>query len=131
MRKKRIKQGMSNSAIAGVDLGGSDSLATVLSPGGEVSDRFSFPMSEEGYALFASRVSRDARVAFEATLMAYPFSRKLSELGYTDITVAHLTELAWIVRSKKKNDRADSLNYRRLKPTGSPTSSSVPLSSHL
>jgi hypothetical protein len=57
MRKKRIKQGMSNSAIAGVDLGGSDSLATVLSPGGEVADRFSFPMSEEGYALFSSRVS--------------------------------------------------------------------------
>jgi transposase len=118
MRKKRIKQGMSNSAIAGVDLGGSDSLATVLSPGGEVSDRFSFPMSEEGYALFASRVSRDARVAFEATLMAYPFSRMLKELGYTDITVAHPTELAWIVRSKKKNDRADSLKIAKLHLAG-------------
>ena len=58
MRMKRIKQGMSNSTIAGVDLGGSDSLATILSPGGEVADRFSFPMNEEGYALFSSRVSR-------------------------------------------------------------------------
>jgi hypothetical protein len=59
------------------------------SPGGEVADRFSFPMSEEGCALFSSRMSRDARVAFEATLMAYPFSKKLRERGYTDITVAH------------------------------------------
>ena len=118
MRKKRTKKGMSNSTIAGVDLGGSDSLATVLSPGGEVADRFSFPMNEEGYALFSSRVSRDARVAFEATLMAYPFSRKLSELGYADITVAHPTELAWIVRSKKKNDRADSLKIAKLHLAG-------------
>ena len=118
MRKKRIRRGMSNSAIAGVDLGGSDSLATVLSPGGEVADRFSFPMSEEGYALFSGRVSKDARVAFEATLMAYPFARKLRELGYTDITVAHPTELAWIVRSKKKNDRADSLKIAKLHLAG-------------
>jgi hypothetical protein len=118
MRKKRTKKGMSNSVIAGVDLGGSDSLATILSPGGEVADRFSFPMTEEGYALFSSKVSRDARVAFEATLMAYPFSRKLSELGYTDITVAHPTELAWIVRSKKKNDRADSLKIAKLHLAG-------------
>jgi transposase len=118
MRKKRTKKGMSNSAIAGVDLGGSDSLATVLSPGGEVADRFSFPMNAEGYALFSSRVSRDARVAFEATLMAYPFSRKLSELGYTNITVAHPTELAWIVRSKKKNDMADSLKIAKLHLAG-------------
>jgi len=81
MRKKRTKQGMSNSAIAGVDLGGSDSLATVLSPGGEVADRFSFPMTEEGYALFSSRVSKDARVAFEATLMAHPFSREAERAG--------------------------------------------------
>jgi len=87
-------------------------------PGGEVADRFSFPMSEEGYALFTSRVSRDARVAFEATLMAYPFSRTLKELGYTDITVAHPTELAWIVKSKKKNDRADSLRIAKLHLAG-------------
>jgi hypothetical protein len=42
----------------------------------------------------------------------------LSELGYTDITVAHPTELAWIVRSKKKNDRADSLKIAKLHLAG-------------
>jgi transposase len=118
MREKRTKRGMSNSKVTGVDLGGSDSLATVLSPGGEVADRLSFPMSEEGYALFSGRVPKDARIAFEATLMAYPFARKLKELGYTDITVAHPTELAWIVRSKKKNDRADSLKIAKLHLAG-------------
>jgi transposase len=118
MRKKRIKRRMSNSTIAGVDLGGSSSLATILSPGGEIVERFSFPMSEEGYALFSSRVSRDARIAYEATLMAYPFSRTLKDRGYTDITVAHPAELAWIVRSKKKNDRADSLKIAKLHLAG-------------
>ena len=118
MRKKRIKQGMSNSTIAGVDLGGSSSLATILSLGGEVADRFSFQMSEEGYTLFSGKVPKDARIAFEATLMAYPFARTLRDLGYTDITVAHPAELAWIVKSKKKNDRADSLKIAKLHLAG-------------
>jgi transposase len=118
MRKNVVKGRMSKNAIAGVDLGGSGSLATILSPGGEIADRFSFPMSEEGYALFSSRVPRDARIAFEATLLAYPFARTLSRLGYTDMTVAHPAELAWIVRSKKKNDRADSLKIAKLHLAG-------------
>jgi transposase len=118
MRKKSVRRGMSNSKVTGVDLGGSDSLATILSPGGEVADRFSFPMSEEGYALFSGKVPKDARIAFEATLMAYPFARTLRDLGYTDITVAHPKELAWIVRSKKKNDRADSLKIAKLHLAG-------------
>src|SRR5437899_13064005 len=50
--------------------------------------------------------------------MAYLFSRRLKELGYTDITVAHPRELAWIVRSKKKNDRADSLKIAKLHLAG-------------
>src|ERR1700722_9772718 len=39
-------------------------------------------------------------------------------MGYADITVAHPTELAWIVRSKKKNDRADSLKIAKLHLAG-------------
>ena len=39
-----------NSIIAGIDLGDRESLATVLSPIGDVADRFTFPMNEEGYA---------------------------------------------------------------------------------
>ena len=75
-------------------------------------------MTEEGYALFSGRVPKDARVAFEATSMAYPFSRMLREHGYGDVTVAHAAELAWIVRSKKKNDRADSLKIAKLHLAG-------------
>jgi transposase len=118
MRKKSVRRGMSNTNVTGVDLGGSGSLATILSPGGEVADRFSFPMNKEGCALFLSKVPKDSRIAFEATLMAYPFARTLRDLGYEDITVAHPTELAWIVRSKKKNDRADSLKIAKLHLAG-------------
>ena len=71
-------------------------------------------MNEEGYSFFASRVPRNARVAFEATTMAYPVDRTLKGLGYGDVTVAHPTELAWIVKSKKKNDRVDSLKIAKL-----------------
>jgi transposase len=107
-----------NSIIAGIDLGDRESLATVLSPMGDVTDRFTFPMNEEGYAYFASRVPKDARVAFESTIMAYPISRALRMHGYSDVTVAHPKTLAWIVRSKKKNDRVDSLKIAKLHMAG-------------
>lgn len=50
-------------------------------------------MNEEGYAFFASRVPKDARVAFESTIMAYAISRALRGRGYRDITVATLRRL--------------------------------------
>lgn len=106
------------SIIAGIDLGDSSSLATILSPTGEVANRFSFCMNEEGYTYFSDRVPKNARVAFEATSMAYPFSRMLKERGYGDVTVAHPAELAWIVKSKKKNDKADSLKIAKLHLAG-------------
>lgn len=101
--------------VVGVDLGGSTSVATVLSPmdGSAVQETFSFSMDDEGYALFSRKVPGNARIAFEATSMAYPFSRRLRGMGYQEITAAHATELAWIVRSKKKNDRADSLKIAK------------------
>jgi len=108
----------SNSLIAGIDLGDSTSLATILTTTGDVADRFCFQMDDEGYTLFTSRVPRDTRLAFEATSTAYPFFRMLKGRGYDDVTVAHPTELAWIVRSKKKNDRADSLKIAKLHLAG-------------
>jgi transposase len=113
-----VKVGKMNSIVAGIDLGDRESLATILSPIGDVADRFSFPMNEEGYAFFASRVPKEARVAFESTIMAYPISRALRMHGYNDITVAHPKTLAWIVRSKKKNDKADSLKIAKLHMVG-------------
>ena len=121
MRVKRrvsAKVGRMNSMVAGIDLGDRESLATVLSPVGDVADRFSFPMNEEGYAYFASRVPKEARVAFESTIMAYPISRALRMHGYNDITVAHPKTLAWIVRSKKKNDKVDSMKIAKLHMVG-------------
>ena len=103
-----------NHVVAGVDLGDSESLTTLLSPDGDVVKAFSFSMGDDGMALFAENVPRDARITIEATLMAYPLSRSLRSLGYSDITVAHPTESAWIVRPKKKNGRADSLKIARL-----------------
>jgi hypothetical protein len=117
-RRAKVKVGRMNSIVAGIDLGDRESLATVLSPTGDVADRFTFPMNEEGYAYFASRVPKHARVAFESTIMAYPISRALRMHGYGDVTVAHPKTLAWIVRSKKKNDRVDSLKIAKLHMAG-------------
>jgi len=112
-RKSSFGRSMSDTMVAGIDLGDRESLITVLSPTGDVVDRFTFAMNDEGYAFFASRVPRDVRIAFEATVMAYPLSRMLREYGYGDITVAHPKEFAWIVKSKKKNDRVDSLKIAK------------------
>jgi transposase len=114
----RMKGGKMNSIVAGIDLGDRESLTTVLSPIGDVADRFSFPMNDEGYAYFANRVPKEARVAFESTIMAYPIMRALRTHGYMDVTVAHPKTLAWIVKSKKKNDRADSLKIAKLHMAG-------------
>ncbi len=118
-RKRGKRKGCEmNSIVAGIDLGDRESLATVLSPIGDVTDRFSFPMNEEGYSFFSSRVPKEARVAFESTIMAYPIMRALKIHGYNDITVAHPKTLTWIVRSKKKNDRVDSLKIAKLHMAG-------------
>lgn len=117
-RKSSFSRSMNDTMVAGIDLGDRESLTTVLSPAGDVVDRFTFAMNDDGYAFFASRVPRDVRIAFEATVMAYPLSRMLREYGYGDITVAHPKELAWIVKSKKKNDRVDSLKIAKLHTVG-------------
>jgi len=102
----KVKGCRMNCLVAGIDLGDRESLATVLSPMGDVADRFTFSMNEEGYAFFASRVPKDARVAFESTIMAYPICRALRTRGYGDVTVAHPKTLAWIVRSRGSRSRA-------------------------
>jgi len=117
-KRGKVKVDRMNSIVTGIDLGDRESLATVLSPIGDVTDRFTFPMNEEGYTFFASRVPKHARVAFESTIMAYPISRALRMHGYSDITVAHPKTLAWIVKSKRKNDRVDSLKIAKLHMAG-------------
>lgn len=82
-----------------------------------MTDSFTIRLDDHGFAQFAARVPKDAKVAFEATGMAYPVHRALTSYGY-DVTVVHPKELVWIVKSKKKNDRADSLKIAKLHMSG-------------
>lgn len=59
-------------------------------------------------------IPKESKLAFEATGMAYPAFRTFGGLGYSDITVAHPAELAWIIKSRKKNDKVDSLKIAKL-----------------
>lgn len=100
----------------GIDLGETTSYATIFA--NEKAETFDFPMNEAGYSSLKAKVSPDARIVFESSGTAYPFFRQLRELGFTDITVAHPKELAWIVRSKKKNDKVDSQKLAKLHSVG-------------
>jgi hypothetical protein len=51
-KRGKVKGCKMNSVVAGIDLGDRESLATVLSSIGDVTDRFPFPMNEEGYATY-------------------------------------------------------------------------------
>jgi hypothetical protein len=85
-KRGKVKDCRMNLIVAGIDLGDRESLTTV-SPIGDVMDRFTFPMTEEGYAYFANRVPKEARVTFECTIMAYHIMRPLIRYGYADVTV--------------------------------------------
>jgi transposase len=112
--REETRLNMPRTPAAGLDLGEEFSVVTMYSPLGEISERFNFSMDDEGYSLFSSKIPRDARIGYEASTTAYSVDRKLRAMGYQDITVAHPKELALIVRSKKKNDRADSEKIARL-----------------
>ena len=114
MNKKRKNNQNMNSFVVGIDIGEEKSVATYLSPDGEVKDNFEFTMNNDGYREFASRIPMETRIAFEASGSAYVVNSTLRKLGYCDITVAHPKELSWIVKSKKKNDKVDSLKLAKL-----------------
>jgi transposase len=109
---------MTNPTVAGVDLGDSTSLVTVLSPNGDMLDRFTFQTSQEGYQMLADRLPENAKIACEAMGMVYPFFRAMNQQHGYDVTVANTKELAWISKSKKKNDKTDSLKLAKLHMAG-------------
>ncbi|MHB8566063.1 MAG: IS110 family transposase [Nitrososphaerales archaeon] len=109
---------MTNPTVAGVDLGDSSSLAAVLSPSGDVVDRFTFKMNSEGYQSIADRLPEGTKIACEAMGVVYPFFRTMTEKYGFDVTVANPKELAWIVKSKKKSDKIDSLKLAKLHQVG-------------
>ena len=115
--RKNNRRRMGATAV-GIDLGEERSETTYLSAEGDVIDQFSFSMNPEGYAEFARRIPVGTKIAFEASGMAYAVSKALQGMGYPDLTVAHPKELAWIVKSKKKNDRVDSVKLAKLHSVG-------------
>ena len=86
--RKSITKSMAGSSV-GIDIGEPSSAVTYLSPDGEVMDSFSFNMGDTGYSEFMQRIPTNARIAFEATGLAYVVMKRLRSLGYADITVAH------------------------------------------
>jgi len=114
--KKRIDR--MNSFVVGIDLGEKESFATYMAPDGDVREQFKFPMNSEGYSEFMSKIPLETRIAFEASGSAYAVSSALKNLGYSDITVAHPKELSWITKSRKKNDKVDSLKLAKLHLVG-------------
>ena len=114
--KKRIDR--MNSFVVGIDLGEKESFATYMAPDGDIKDQFKFPMTSEGYSEFMSKIPLETRIAFEASGSAYAVSSSLKNLGYSDITVAHPKELSWITKSRKKNDKVDSLKLAKLHLVG-------------
>jgi transposase len=107
-----------NSFVVGIDLGEKESFATYMAPDGDIKEQFKFPMTAEGYVEFTKKIPLETRIAFEASGSAYAVSGSLKRLGYSDITVAHPKELSWITKSKKKNDKVDSLKLAKLHLVG-------------
>ncbi len=78
-----------NSPAVGIDIGESESVAHFVSASGDTLEHFSFKMNDEGFNEFKKKIPVNARIAFEASGLAYPVLKKLQNLGYVDITVAH------------------------------------------
>ena len=107
-----------NSKVAGIDLGERESFSTYIAQDGDLRGKFSFSMNPDGYARFSEKIQKETRIAFEASGSAYVVSNELKSMGYDDITVADLRKLPWIIKSKRKNDRVDSLRPAKLHLVG-------------
>jgi hypothetical protein len=118
MKRRKVNMENMNDHAVGIDIGEKESVATYMSPSGDVIEQFTFPMNSDGYKEFREKIPSETRIAFEASGMAYVVFNNLRPMGYESITVAHPKELAWIVKSKKKNDRVDSLKLAKLHLVG-------------
>ena len=84
---------------------------------GDLGEKFSFSMNPDGYARFSEKIPRKRELHSNPPDLPMLFSTRW-RMGYDDITVAHPKELSWIVKSKKKNDRVDSLRPAKLHLVG-------------
>lgn len=79
-KRREVKSDrMNTTMVAALDLSYTEGVTTVLlSPRGDVTDRFTIVLNDLGFAQFADRVPKDTKVAFEeATGMAYTLSTGL------------------------------------------------------
>ena len=114
-QKRRIDR--MNSPVAGIDIGERESFSTYTQPDGDLREQFSFSMNPDGYARFSEKIPRKRELHSNPPDLPMLFSTRW-RMGYDDITVAHPKELSWIVKSKKKNDRVDSLRPAKLHLVG-------------
>ena len=114
MKKRGNHATNMNEYVVGIDIGEKESVATYMSPSGDILDHFNFSMNDSGYDEFKKKIPSGVKIAFEASGLAYVVSNKLKSLGYEYLTVAHPKELSWIVKSKKKNDHVDSVKLAKI-----------------
>ena len=114
MKRRKVNMENMNDHAVGIDIGEKESVATYMSPSGDVIEQFAFPMNPEGYKEFREKIPSETRIAFEASGLAYVVFNKLKSLGYESITVAHPKMISWIVKSKRKNDHVDLVKLAKL-----------------
>ncbi|MGC9124422.1 MAG: transposase, partial [Thermoplasmata archaeon] len=107
-----------NIPSVGINVGEQYSVVTYISPNGDIIDHFEFEMNENGFNEFNKRIPYNVSIAFEASGLPYVVTKKLKSLGYSNITVAHPKNLAWITKSKHKNDHVDSIKLAKLNLVG-------------
>ncbi len=88
MKRKKVNMENMNDYAVGIDIGEKESIATYMSPSGDVIEQFTFPMNPEGYKEFREKIPSETRIAFEASGMAYVVFNNLRSVGYESITVA-------------------------------------------
>ena len=109
MKRKKVNMENMNDYAVGIDIGEKESVATYMSPSGDIIEEFTFSMNSDGYREFREKIPSETMIAFEPQEWLTWCSTVSSPLGYDSITVAHPKTISWIVRSKKKNEKVDSL----------------------
>lgn len=109
-KRKGIFGNMAGRAVE-IDIDEPSSAVTYLSPDGEMADSFSFNLDDNGYNEFRKRIPTDARIAFEATGLAYGVNRRLASLGYCDITVTHRPVLEGAGMDADRSCRRRSISF--------------------
>ena len=98
MKRKKVNMKNMNDYAVGIDIGEKESVATYMSPSGDITEQFTFEMKDLSYNVFCEKIPSETRIAFEASGLAYVVFNKLKSLGYESITVAHPKMISWIVK---------------------------------